>query len=122
MVSLWGSKKDDAEDGGGPPRDSEERYNRPTSSEHEPTERTRLLQQRPPPPRSDGYLDPDDPAVRLSEAYLIIANTRLGLPLQSVDSPLSPLHHHPLPRHNLCMVGSPPGLHLRLSARDALAG
>lgn len=33
----------------------------------EPTERTRLLPQRG--PNSDGYLDPDDPAVRYDFAY-----------------------------------------------------
>lgn len=39
--------------------------NRPRSSRsrREPTERDRLLGAHPP-PHSDGYLDPDDPAVR----------------------------------------------------------
>jgi hypothetical protein len=60
MVSLWGSKNagqqaaDEPENG----RLSHD------SDDHEPTETTRLIQQRPPPPHPDGYLDPDDPAVR----------------------------------------------------------
>jgi hypothetical protein len=59
MVSLWGSKNDDQQA-------ADEPENGRTSHDtdgHEPTETTRLIQQRPPPPHSDGYLDPDDPAV-----------------------------------------------------------
>ncbi|KAJ9648352.1 hypothetical protein H2201_000527 [Coniosporium apollinis] len=72
MVSLWGSSKDNNNpDGSGSvtPREGEEgqsqsQSQRPTSgSRRDPDERTRLLPRRPPPPNSDGYLDPDDPAV-----------------------------------------------------------
>ncbi|KAF2498422.1 hypothetical protein BU16DRAFT_293992 [Lophium mytilinum] len=65
MVSMWGSKKDDnnsVHNG-----DSED--NRPASvtrreyNHTEPDERSSLLPRRGPPPTSDGYLDPDDPAV-----------------------------------------------------------
>lgn len=57
MSGLFnGKKNDDSPEQNGEasdmPRDSEE------SRRREPTERDRLL-----PPRSDGYLDPDDPAV-----------------------------------------------------------
>ncbi|KAF2750637.1 mitochondrial integral membrane protein-like protein [Sporormia fimetaria CBS 119925] len=60
---MWRSKKN--------PDDGEEpapQEDRPGSSSQahtreEPNERTRLLDSRPPPPNSDGYLDPDDPAV-----------------------------------------------------------
>jgi hypothetical protein len=57
MSGLFNGKKNDGsseQDGetARMPRDSED------SRRREPTERDRLL-----PPRSDGYLDPDDPAV-----------------------------------------------------------
>jgi hypothetical protein len=67
MVSLWGTKSDEPnqqQNGDNPnPRinlvDEE-------SPSHEPDERTRLLPSNhpAPPPGRDGYLDPDDPAVR----------------------------------------------------------
>ncbi|KAK5134337.1 hypothetical protein LTR08_006517 [Meristemomyces frigidus] len=70
-MSLWGTKKKDddqnesegAETGeagsGDMPRSSQD-----SSRRREPTERDRLLPSHPrPPPHSDGYLDPDDPAV-----------------------------------------------------------
>ncbi|OBW67017.1 MAG: putative HEAT repeat protein [Aureobasidium pullulans] len=71
MVSLWGSKNDDeqADDGSITPRGSTEDSRRPPSRrsyerrEREADERTRLLPAQPRPPHSDGYLDPDDPAV-----------------------------------------------------------
>lgn len=61
MSGLFGGKKNDdspQENGetSSMPRDSED------SRRREPTERDRLL-----PPRSDGYLDPDDPAVSKAE-------------------------------------------------------
>ena len=56
MSGLFSGKNADSEERNGDtsimPCDSEE------SRRREPTERDRLL-----PPRSDGYLDPDDPAV-----------------------------------------------------------
>lgn len=64
MVSLWGSKDDggDREDGDTTPTDGEaSREHAPRrSGGRDPDERTRLL-----PPRNDGFLDPDDPAVRV---------------------------------------------------------
>ncbi|KAI4766646.1 hypothetical protein E4T51_00399 [Aureobasidium sp. EXF-12344] len=72
MVSLWGSKNNDDEqldDGSTTPRGSTEDTRRPPSRrsyerrEREADERTRLLPPQPRPPHSDGYLDPDDPAV-----------------------------------------------------------
>ncbi|KAK5001275.1 hypothetical protein LTR28_012865, partial [Elasticomyces elasticus] len=70
MVSLWGSKQgDDEEQNGGDnmPRDAEGGSRPPPSRQEyerrEATERTRLLPANPRPPHSDGYLDPDDPAV-----------------------------------------------------------
>ena len=65
MVSLWGSKndEDEHEDGDGdstPTGGEESRQPPPRRSEgRDADERTRLL-----PPRRDGFLDPDDPAVR----------------------------------------------------------
>jgi pimeloyl-ACP methyl ester carboxylesterase len=65
MVSMWGSKKDDQS--GDPPLTSQD--DRPSSRQdlhngnREPDERTRLLPRNHSPQRSDGYLDPDDPAV-----------------------------------------------------------
>ncbi|KAL1651150.1 hypothetical protein SLS58_000487 [Diplodia intermedia] len=63
MVSLWGSNKDDDMNGSdsGAPRRSDDGPRR-SYDEREPDERTRLLHH-PHPPNSDGYLDPDDPAV-----------------------------------------------------------
>ncbi|KAG8623068.1 hypothetical protein KVT40_008044 [Elsinoe batatas] len=66
MVSLWGSKKPDGEDtDGGSGSHSERPTSRPPPSRDEHVdERAPLLQQRERrQPHSDGYLDPDDPAV-----------------------------------------------------------
>ncbi|GAB7354045.1 hypothetical protein MBLNU459_g4626t1 [Dothideomycetes sp. NU459] len=72
MVSLWGSKKDDddeneADNGSPTPRDSDGGSRPPPSrreyERREADERTRLLPSQPRAPHSDGYLDPDDPAV-----------------------------------------------------------
>jgi hypothetical protein len=75
MSSLWGTKKDnDAEpellrvngedEVDDAPRTSHDSTTRPRSStsRREPNERDRLLGAHRP-PHSDGYLDPDDPAV-----------------------------------------------------------
>lgn len=64
MVSLWGSSKSDDVDGdeSGAPRRSDDGPHRRSYDERDPDEHTRLLRH-PPPPNSDGYLDPDDPAV-----------------------------------------------------------
>jgi hypothetical protein len=59
-MALFGSKKHDDHDG------SEAGASSSGVPDHrEPDENTRLLQSRPPPPHSDGYLDPDDPAVSI---------------------------------------------------------
>ncbi|KAL1637079.1 hypothetical protein SLS56_000735 [Neofusicoccum ribis] len=64
MGALWGSSKSDDANGdeSAPPRRSDDGPHRRSHDEREPDERTRLLHH-PPPPNSDGYLDPDDPAV-----------------------------------------------------------
>lgn len=71
-MSMWKGKKD-AQNGDQlepeVPQDdrasrrSYEPSRRTVDSREEPTERTRLLD-RPRPPNADGFLDPDDPAVR----------------------------------------------------------
>lgn len=67
MVSLWGSKKEDdperrsSHNGDGESSRSDERPRHSTSSEAD--ERTRLI---PPSEPHEGYLSPDDPAVRES--------------------------------------------------------
>ncbi|KAF2203765.1 mitochondrial integral membrane protein-like protein [Delitschia confertaspora ATCC 74209] len=67
MVSLWGSTKDDqnSDDTITALQDDRSSARRSTRSYHarDPDERTRLLPRNPSPQRSDGYLDPDDPAV-----------------------------------------------------------
>ncbi|KAF2836317.1 mitochondrial integral membrane protein-like protein [Patellaria atrata CBS 101060] len=66
MVSLWGTNKDDDHNaqGSNSSRDAgNDAQPQSRRSHDEPNERTRLIQQRHPPPNSDGYLDPDDPAV-----------------------------------------------------------
>jgi hypothetical protein len=78
MPSMW-SGKDNGDQGGltaqephpianddGASRSSRRSYQQSRRSE-EPTERTRLLDRPRPPPNSDGYLDPDDPAVSSPE-------------------------------------------------------
>lgn len=67
MVSLWGSKNNGNDDGGDEAPTEGEEGSRPHSRNppaerrsRDPDERTRLL-----PPRHDGFLDPDDPAVRV---------------------------------------------------------
>ena len=61
MVSLWGTKNgEERNEGDGSEHDGgEDRHQPHHSGGREPDERTRLL-----PPRNDGYLDPDDPAVK----------------------------------------------------------
>ncbi|KAF2146895.1 uncharacterized protein K452DRAFT_242087 [Aplosporella prunicola CBS 121167] len=60
---LWGNKSDDQDAGSGSatPRAYEDGRSSRSYDAHEADERTRLLAHRP--PNSDGYLDPDDPAV-----------------------------------------------------------
>ena len=50
---------------------SSRRSNGASRRSEEPTERTRLLDRPRPPPNSDGYLDPDDPAVSCSRLLTI---------------------------------------------------
>jgi hypothetical protein len=68
-MSMWGSKKDHPEHDDQAPRDdgasTTNASRRSYEPREEPNERTRLLD-RPRPPHSDGYLDPDDPAVSIS--------------------------------------------------------
>ncbi|KAF2799111.1 hypothetical protein K505DRAFT_321362 [Melanomma pulvis-pyrius CBS 109.77] len=63
-MTMWGSKNDHPEDGD--QAAEEDHSGRPSSrrshERQEPDERTRLIE-RPRAPNSDGYLDPDDPAV-----------------------------------------------------------
>jgi hypothetical protein len=68
MVSLWGSKKSDGQRG----QEGGSASNGNGHDRREPDENTRLLQSRPPPPHSDGYLDPDDPAVNIQDVSLQI--------------------------------------------------
>lgn len=76
MVSLWGAGDDTSsskKDVSTTPRESESTSRpRPSEDDHdEPdrdaNERTRLLPSQNRPPHADGYLDPDDPAVRWLE-------------------------------------------------------
>lgn len=62
MSSLWGSKKNTAATDDQVVNST---MSRPSEDDAhiEPTERDRLLPSQPRPPHSDGYLDPDDPAV-----------------------------------------------------------
>jgi hypothetical protein len=72
---MWGSKQDHQEDGepgvtddGAAPSTRSGRSGgqsrRGNEAREEPDERTSLLDRPRHPPNSDGYLDPDDPAVR----------------------------------------------------------
>ena len=73
-MSLWGTKKDnddevehlhvngDSEVDAAPRSSHEDARPRSSRSRREPNERDRLLGAHNP-PHSDGYLDPDDPAV-----------------------------------------------------------
>ena len=62
MVSLWGSKNGEDQNDGDATIEGDDGRQAPRHGDsgrgRNPDERTRLL-----PPRSDGYLDPDDPAV-----------------------------------------------------------
>lgn len=75
-MSLWGTQKDNDDDGVehlhvngdsevdvAPRTSHDEARPRSSRSRREPNERDRLLGAHNP-PHSDGYLDPDDPAVR----------------------------------------------------------
>lgn len=73
MVSLWGSKTDDDPDATTTTTTHNGNGNGDSSNarpSHEADERTRLLVNHPAPPVHDGYLSPDDPAVRLSRVNL----------------------------------------------------
>ncbi|KAF2085643.1 mitochondrial integral membrane protein-like protein [Saccharata proteae CBS 121410] len=67
MVSLWGSQKPDDDNvnttDDPPQSDDAPPSRRSYDSRDAPSERDRLLPSQPRPPNSDGYLDPDDPAV-----------------------------------------------------------
>lgn len=93
---------------------SSRRSHQPSRRSEEPTERTRLLDRPRPPPNSDGYLDPDDPAVCspvfIQSVYLTIP----GIAIQPLDGSRYALPDHPLPRHHLLVVGTIAGIHLRL--------
>ncbi|KAF2187771.1 mitochondrial integral membrane protein-like protein [Zopfia rhizophila CBS 207.26] len=61
---MWGSKKDGQQNGDDTHALQDDRpSSRRSYDRQEPDERTRLLAQNPRRPTSDGYLDPDDPAV-----------------------------------------------------------
>lgn len=91
MVSLWGSNKKDGDVNGGDVQthDDGPSGNRSVPSRSiEPTERTRLLENAPP-SRADGYLDPDDPAVSLTNQTFKngFSKTKVGLTLYLQVSP-----------------------------------
>ena len=60
MVSFWSHKKDEPDRPGSSRYQDEGRGNVSASDHDEPTERSRLLPQN----NDQGYLSPDDPAVR----------------------------------------------------------
>jgi hypothetical protein len=64
---MWGTKKNRDENGEQATQDdvASSRRSYDPYERQEPNERTRLLDH-PRPPNSDGYLDPDDPAVSIS--------------------------------------------------------
>jgi hypothetical protein len=68
-MGLFSTKKNDDHDG----NDAEASHDRDSYDRREPDENTRLLQSRPPPPHSDGYLDPDDPAVNIHQLTVAFA-------------------------------------------------
>src|SRR6266480_6937041 len=107
MVSLWRSKKANDQDD----PDSIQEPNEP----REPDERTRLLSARHPPPRHGGYLDPDDPAVcsPTNTDKPRSCSNRLGLPVQSLGSPLPPFLDRSVPSRNLPLVVAVIRLHIR---------
>jgi hypothetical protein len=65
-MGLFGSKKNDDHD----VENTDASHDGEGYSRREPDENTRLLQSRPPPPHSDGYLDPDDPAVNIHQVTM----------------------------------------------------
>ena len=80
-MSLWGTKKNDDQNDQDHPEgaeNGESAENMPRNSQdsrrRDPTERDRLLPSRLPPPHSDGYLDPDDPAVSVLVCYQYLQN------------------------------------------------
>ena len=90
MVSLWGSKNGE-EQGDGDGRASTDGDNGRQPSRHgdagarNPDERTRLL-----PPRSDGFLDPDDPAVSICTPYFAPADQSLRRFRPTICGPSEP--------------------------------
>lgn len=88
----------------------------------EPTERTRLLDDHRRPPNSDGYLDPDDPAVGLRPIpNYLVAHGVVGLPIQPLVRPLSPLLYHPLLHDFMLVVDTALNIYLYFASRHALA-
>jgi hypothetical protein len=71
MVSLWGSKNgEERNEGDETEQDGEDSRRQPRhSGGPDPDERTRLL-----PPRNDGFLEPDDPAVRIPHVLAAFQN------------------------------------------------
>ena len=119
MVSLWGSKNGEEHDEGDDAEQNGDDSNQQTrrSGGREPDERTRLL-----PPRSDGFLDPDDPAVCCTEMRRQqYTNSLSGIPVQSLERSGSPLLYRPLCHNQLPLVGAAPRLNLRQPADDAFS-
>lgn len=118
MVSLWGSKNgEERSEAEGETGDeaSEDRQPSRRSGGPDPDERTRLL-----PPRNDGFLDPDDPAVRtvccFVMTYVLISP---GIALQPMECSSSSLPVCSLPCHQFSLVGLALGFDIRQSAYDA---
>ena len=63
-------------DDGASGRASRRSHDTARRSHEEPTERTRLIDRPRPPPNADGYLDPDDPAVRCPRGRHVKCSTR----------------------------------------------
>ena len=136
-MSLWGTKKDndgedehlhvngESETDAAPRASHDDARPRSSRSRREPNERDRLLGAHNP-PHSDGYLDPDDPAVweRMRDHVLptISLINLTGLPLQPLDCPRPSLPVRPVPRHHLRLVGAAACEHLRFASRIAHQG
>ena len=125
MSSMWSGKDNGDQDGlraeephpipndDGASRSSR-RSHQPSRRSEEPTERTRLLDRPRPPPNSDGYLDPDDPAVGSPVFVYKVHLTVPGISIQPLDCSRYALPDHTLPRNHLFVVGTFVSVHLRL--------
>jgi len=120
MVSLWGSSGNKKDSGQTGPLLHDDESGDVTRRHSETDERSRLL---PPPAHgNNGYLSPDDPAVRLEHPQLLtLLLMTSGFAIQPLERPVLEILYRLVLDHDLPLVGVALHLDLRQPTRNALS-